>query len=60
MATKKTPGTARYRVLRDCALPPAEVGGQGTIGVAGELVDLDPDAAALLVRDGMVTPAEEA
>lgn len=60
MATKKTPGTARYLVLRDCALPATEPGGQGTIGVAGELVDLDPDVAALLVRDGMVRPAEEA
>jgi hypothetical protein len=60
MPAKKTPGTARYRVLRDCALPAAEPGGQGTIGQAGELVDLDPDVAALLVRDGMVTPAEEA
>lgn len=58
MPAKKTPDTARYRVLRDCALPAAEPGGQGTIGVAGELVDLDPTTAALLVRDGMVTPEE--
>lgn len=59
MARKsESPGTARYRVLRDCALPATEPGGQGTIGVAGEVVDLDADTAATLVRDGMVTPEE--
>lgn len=45
MATKKT---GRYRVLRD-------FGGN----VAGDLIDLDPELAAELVRDGMVAPAEE-
>lgn len=58
MPTKKT-GTARYRVLRDSAVPAAEPGGQGTIALAGDIVDLDADTAALMVRDGMVTPAEE-
>lgn len=45
MATKKT---GRYRVLRD-------FGGN----LAGDLIDLDPDNAAELVRDGMVEPVEE-
>lgn len=45
MATKKT---GRYRVLRDFA-----------DHVAGDLIDLDSGAAALLVRDGMVAPTEE-
>lgn len=58
MATKK-PGTGRYRVLRDVGIPAAEPGGQGAIALAGDLVDLDPDTAALMVRDGMVAPAEE-
>lgn len=58
MPAKKTPGTARYRALRDVAVPAAEPGGQGSIAMAGELVDLDPDTAALLIRDGMVTPEE--
>lgn len=48
MATKKEAGTARYRVLRDCA-----------VGTEGDVVQLDPDLAADLVRDGMVAPAEE-
>lgn len=60
MAVKKTPDTARYRVLRDVALPAAEPGGQGTIAQADDIVELDPETAALLVRDGMVAPAEEA
>lgn len=55
----ESPGTARYRTLRDVAIPPAEVGGQGIMLGPGELVDLDPDTAALLIRDGMIT-AEEA
>lgn len=58
MAQKK-PGTARYRVLRDTAVPAAEPGGQGVLALAGDVVDLDPDTAALMVRDGMVAPAEE-
>lgn len=41
MATKKQ---GRYRVLRDF----------GTY-LAGDLVDLEPAAAADLIRDGMVT-----
>lgn len=45
MPTKKS---GRYRVLRDFA-------GH----TAGELVDLAADDAALLIRDGMVAPAEE-
>ena len=60
MPAKKTPGTARYRVVRDCALPATEPGGDGTSAAAGDLVDLDPDTGALLTRDGMVVPAEEA
>lgn len=59
MAAKKPPGTARYRVLRDCAVPAAEPGGQGTIAAAGDVVEIDPDSAALLVRDGMVAPEQE-
>jgi hypothetical protein len=59
MATKKTPGTARYRVLRDTTVPAAEPGGQGEIALAGDIVELDPDTAALMVRDGMVTLTEE-
>lgn len=49
MATKKSAGSGRYTVLRDCA-----------VGEAGDQVDLDPDTAADLIRDGMVAPAEEA
>ena len=45
MATKKS---GRYRVLRD-------FGGN----VAGDMIDLDDQAAAELIRDGMVAPAEE-
>jgi len=44
MATKKT---GRYRVLRD-------FGGH----VAGDLIDLDDEAAATLIRDGMVRAEE--
>lgn len=57
---RKDAGTARYRVLRDTAVPAAEPGGQGTIALAGDYVHLDPDTAALMIRDGMVTAAEEA
>lgn len=46
MATKKT---GAYRVLR-------EFGGH----TAGDTIDLAADDAALLIRDGMVAPAEEA
>lgn len=56
MAVKKPAGVARYVVLRDCAMPAAEAGGQGTLAVAGEKVDLDADTAALLIRDGMIAP----
>lgn len=46
MATKKT---GRYRVLR-------EFDGHAP----GDFVaDLDPERAALLIRDGMITEAEE-
>lgn len=45
MATKKS---GRYRVLRDFA-----------DHVAGDLIDLTDEDAALLIRDGMVTPNEE-
>jgi len=48
MATKKDAGaTARYRVLRD-------FGGN----VAGDILNLDQDNAADLVRDGMIEPAD--
>lgn len=46
--TKKEPGTARHTVIRTCA-----------IGRAGDNVVVDADTAALLVRDGMIAPAEE-
>lgn len=46
MATKKT---GRYKVLRDHA-------GRAT----GDTIDLSDEEAALLIRDGMITPAEEA
>lgn len=46
MATKKT---GRYRVLR-------EWGGHA----AGDTIDLSEEDAALLIRDGMVAPVEEA
>lgn len=45
MATKKT---GRYRILRDCS-----------VGAAGDYVDVDPNLAALLIRDGMITETEE-
>lgn len=46
MATKKT---GRYRVLREFA------------GHApGDLIDLPDEEAALLIRDGMITDAQEA
>lgn len=48
MATKKDGATGRYTVLRDCA-----------VGVEGDIVQLDADTAADLMRDGMVAPAEE-
>jgi hypothetical protein len=44
MATKKDAG-GRYVVLRD-------FGGN----LAGDIIDLEPAAAAELVRDGMVAP----
>jgi len=59
MPAKKTPDTGRYRALRDIAVPAAEPGGQGTIALAGEIVEVDPDTAALMIRDGMIA-AEEA
>jgi hypothetical protein len=46
MATKKQ--TGRYLVLRDFAEY-----------TAGQIIDVDDDAAALLIRDGMIAPAEE-
>lgn len=46
MAAKKT---GRYKVLRDHA-------GR----TAGDVIDLEPEEAALLVRDGMLTAVEEA
>jgi hypothetical protein len=48
MATKKQNGSGRYTVLRD-------FGGN----VAGDVIELAADAAADLVRDGLVAPAEE-
>lgn len=58
MATKKNAG--RYLVLRDVALPGPAIGDQGTIALVGDIVDLDDHTAALLIRDGMVAPAEGA
>lgn len=52
MATKSS-GT-RYRVIRDVAIPGASPGEQGTIAVAGDVVVVDPETAALLIRDGMI------
>lgn len=57
MAAKAEPSKARYRVLRDVAL--AIGTGQGYIATAGDIVVLDPDDAAALVRDGMIAPAGE-
>lgn len=51
-------GTGRYRVLRDVAIPPATPAGEGTSVPAGEIVELDPDTAALLIRDGMISAEE--
>lgn len=49
MPTKKEPGgTIRYVVLRD-------FGGN----VAGDVLTLDQDNAALLIRDGMIAPADK-
>lgn len=48
MSKSTTERRSRYRVLRDCA-----------VGVAGDLVLLDAEEAALLIRDGMVAPPEE-
>jgi len=45
MAAKKT---GRYKVLRD-------FGGH----TAGDVIDLDDETAALLIRDGMVAPVTE-
>lgn len=47
MATKKAGGTALYTVLRDFA---------GNL--AGDRIELDPDSAADLVRDGMIAPVD--
>lgn len=41
---KKDTATTRYRVLRD-----------HDDRVAGDIVELDPADAALLIRDGMIT-----
>lgn len=49
MATKKQ---GRYVVIRDVALP-------DRTAAAGETVDLTEEDAQLLIRDGMVRPAEE-
>lgn len=46
MAAKKT---GRYKVLRDHA-------GH----TAGDVIDLEPEQAATLIRDGMIAPVEEA
>jgi len=48
MATKKAGGTVVYVVLRD-------FGGN----LAGDRLELDPDNAGDLVRDGMVAPADQ-
>jgi len=48
MATKKDGATATYVVLRD-------FGGN----LAGDRLEIDPDNAAALVRDGMVAPATQ-
>lgn len=48
MATKREPATGRYRVLRPCG-----------VGETGDVVQLAEDEAALLIRDGMVTPVLE-
>lgn len=48
MPSKKEPGgTVRYVVLRD-------FGGN----LAGDVLELDPDSAADLIRDGMIAPEE--
>jgi hypothetical protein len=48
VATKKTSGAGRYVVLRDFGP-----------NLAGDIIDLTDDAAADLLRDGMVAPVEE-
>lgn len=48
MTSKSTTKTAAYTVLRDCA-----------VGQAGDTINLEPDDAALLIRDGMVAPKED-
>lgn len=48
MAEKKTGRTTKYVVLRD-------FGGN----LAGDVLDLDPESAAELVRDGMVQEQQE-
>ena len=58
MTAKSTTKKARYLVLRDCAIPATEPGGQGTFALAGDAVELDPAAGALMARDGMVAPIE--
>ena len=47
-AKKPAGGAGRYVVLRD-------FGGNQT----GDVIELDPDNAADLTRDGMVAPADE-
>lgn len=59
MPAKRDPATARYRALRDVAVPAAEPGGQGRILLPGDTIDLAADLAADLVRDGMLTPEPE-
>jgi hypothetical protein len=46
--TKKAGGSGRYRVLRD-------FGGN----VEGDVIELTDEAAADLLRDGMVAPEQE-
>ena len=48
-AKKETGATARYVVLRDFGE-----------NLAGDILTLDADSAALLIRDGMIAAAEEA
>lgn len=49
MATKKT---GRYRVLRDTTV-------NGAPAAPGDLVDVDDETAALLIRDGMIAAVQE-
>lgn len=47
MAGKKTGATRRYNVLRDLTI-------DDLVLARGDVVELDPDSAALLIRDGMI------